>query len=244
MSDLRLFSKALLGIYLLFAVIALSTSALCIHTIDQELSREYQSNSEQIAKVIADASVDVLLNRDLSVLQSLVDQYLSIRSIKYIYIADENGDVIVHTFVPQVPAEIVATDRRTTASTHRSLTGIGSVIEVVSPILQGRAGTVHLGMDAGLIGLKIQSAVGREIYLISVLFIGSILLTLLLIGTAARPLHRLLSYQRQLAGEDDGFGLTPAEVTRLLERRDLAGDLARLAQRSPSPPQTNRADPL
>ena len=62
----KLFQKTLVGIFFLFAVISLSTSALCIYTVDTHLSAEYESNSRGIAKTIADSSVDILLNRDLS----------------------------------------------------------------------------------------------------------------------------------------------------------------------------------
>ena len=81
----KLFQKTLVGIFFLFAVISLSTSALCVYTVDTHLSSEYESNSRGIAKTIADSSVDILLNRDLSSLQSLIDQFIEIQGISYIY---------------------------------------------------------------------------------------------------------------------------------------------------------------
>ena len=63
----KLFQKTLFGTFFLFGVIAVSTSVLCIYTVDTHLSSEYESNSKGIAKTIADASVDIILNRDLSV---------------------------------------------------------------------------------------------------------------------------------------------------------------------------------
>ena len=52
--------------------------------MDTELSAEYTANSQSIAKTIADASVDILLNRNLATLQSLIDQFVEVQGIRYI----------------------------------------------------------------------------------------------------------------------------------------------------------------
>jgi len=150
----KLFQKTRFGIFALFGVISLSTSALCIYTVDTHLSEEYENNSKNIAKTIADSSVDILLNRDLAALQSLIDQFVEIQSIKYIYITDESGEFLAHTFVPGIPEVIRADDPFKTEAIERNLPGMGDFVEVGSPILAGIAGTVHVGMDTGLIALK------------------------------------------------------------------------------------------
>ena len=103
----KLFKKTLFGVFMLFGMIGLSTSVLCVYTVDTHLSEEYVTNSRGIAKTIADASVDILLNRDLSALQSLIDQFLEIQGIRYIYITDESGEYLAHTFVPGIPEQIL-----------------------------------------------------------------------------------------------------------------------------------------
>ena len=72
----KLFQKTLFGVFSLFGLIGLSTSVLNVYTVDTHLSEEYVSNSRDIAKTIADSSVDILLNRDLAALQSLIDQFV------------------------------------------------------------------------------------------------------------------------------------------------------------------------
>ena len=78
---------------------------LCIRTVDSYLSCECEANSKGIAKTITDASVDIILNRDLSGLQSLIDEFVEIQGIGYICITDETGEFLAHTFVPRVPEE-------------------------------------------------------------------------------------------------------------------------------------------
>ncbi len=175
----KLFRRPLFGIFLLFGIIAVSTSWVCIATVDSQLSEEYESNSRGIA----------------------------------------------HTFVPGIPEVILASDPANTESVERQLSGADSYVEVGSPILAGVAGTVHIGMDKAVISLKIQQAVGRQMYLISSIFLVGIIAAILLMNLAAKPVENLLAYAVELArAEQEGEAVKSA----LLERDDEAGQLARL----------------
>ena len=233
----KLFQKTLFGIFLLFGAIGLSTSILCIVTVDTHLSEEYQTNGRNIAQTIADSSVDILLNRDLSALQSLIDQFVLIQAIKYVYITDETGEFIAHTFVPGIPDEIRNGNPLSSDIVERSLPGMGDFVEIGSPILAGVAGTVHVGMDTGLIALKIQRAIGQQVYLISIIFIIGVFAAIWLINLAAKPMGQLLAYSVDLArhaaqtGAATEAGNLPAEDReQLLGRSDEVGQLARLCQ--------------
>ena len=232
----RLFQKTLFGIFTLFGAIGLSTSILCIITVDTHLSEEYQINAQNIAQTIADSSVDILLNRDLSALQSLIDQFVLLPAIKYVYITDETGEFIAHTFVPGVPEEIRAGDPLNTETMERSLPGLGDFVEVGSPILAGVVGTVHVGIDTGLIALKIQRAIGQQVYLISIIFIVGVFAAIWLINLAAKPMGHLLAYSVDVAQQASGNAgaggerLPAAEREQLLDRGDEVGQLARLCQ--------------
>jgi len=218
----KLFRKTFFGVFLLFGAIGLSTSILNVYTVDTHLSEEYVSNSKGIAKTIADASVDILLNRDLAALQSLIDQFLEIQGIRYIYIANESGEFIAHTFVPGIPAQILADDPLSTATVERSLQGMGDFVEVGHPILAGVGGTVHVGMDTGLIALKIQRAIGRQVWLFTVVFVLGVVAAMWLVNLAAKPVAGLLNYAAGLARGDGDAG------AQVLERDDEVGQLARL----------------
>ncbi len=219
----KLFRKTLFGVFSLFGMIGLSTSILCVYTVDTHLSEEYVTNSRGIAKTIADASVDILLNRDLSALQSLIDQFLEIQGIRYIYITDESGEFLAHTFVPGIPEEIEAGGPIGDSAVERHLPGMGDFVEVGSPILAGVAGAVHVGMDTSLIALKIQRAIGRQVYLISVVFVVGVFAAIWFVNLAARPIGDLLAYAVAAARGDADSARAP-----VLNRDDEAGQLARL----------------
>lgn len=224
----KLFQKTMFGIFLLFGVIALSTSALCVYTVDRQLSTEYVANSRTIAQTIANSSLDIILNRDLSTLQSLIDQFKELQGIRYIYIVNEDGDWLAHTFVPGIPKEVLAAERNANGTVERHLPGYGDFVEVSSPILDGIAGSVHVGMDKGLIALKIQTAIGQQIYLISIIFIVSIIGSYLLVNLAANPVLLLNRYAKTLAAPEAPGGVTTQDATALLERGDEVGQMARL----------------
>jgi sensor histidine kinase regulating citrate/malate metabolism len=198
----KLFQKTRFGIFVLFGFIGLSTSLLCVYTVDKHLSAEYENNCRNISKTIANSSMDIMLNRDLSTLQSLIDQFTEIQGIEYIYVRNELGEFLAHTFVPGIPKEIKEGDPSNTETIHRALHGMGDYVEVGSEILAGVGGTVRVGMDRGLIGLKIKAAIGQQIYLISIIFVIGIVATVWFINFAAKPLAELLSYAIHLAKDN------------------------------------------
>ena len=221
----KLFQRTRFGIFAVFGAIVLATSALCVITVATELSAEYEINTRNIAKTVADSSVDILLNRDMATLQSLVDQFIEIQGIRYIYITSETGDYLAHTFVPGIPEEILASDHTSTEPVERDLPGLGIFLEVGSPILAGVAGHVHVGMDRDVVELKIQRAIGQQIYLVAVILVIGVLAAIWLVNLAARPLGELLAYAVDLARDGDPDALSERAI---LSRDDEAGHLARL----------------
>ena len=223
----KLFRKTRFGFFALFGIVVLSISILSISTVSRELRDEYVSNSESIAKNIADSSVDILLNRNLATLQSLIDQFVQIESIRYIYITSDTGEFLAHTFIPGIPEEILASDPSATEAVERSLPGLGDFVEVGSPILSGVAGTVHVGMDLELLGLKIQRAVGQQIYLLCIILVTGVLASIWLVNLSSRPLTELLEYVVTLARDKEKDRSTHGDI---LVRDDEIGDMARMMQ--------------
>ena len=192
-------------------------------TVDTHLSNEYGSNSKGIAKTIADASVDIILNRDLSALQPLIDQLVEMQGISYIYITNETGEFPEHTFVPGIPAEIRNSDPFNLETIERRLPGLGDFVEVSGPILASVAGAVHVVMDMGLITLKIQGAISQQMYLVSSIFIAGALATIWFVGLVGRKIERLTAYAVRIARDRDEAVVGHDE---LLARDDEIGQLA------------------
>ncbi|MYD42406.1 MAG: hypothetical protein F4W90_00780 [Gammaproteobacteria bacterium] len=225
----RLFQRTMFGIFLMFLFIGVSTSVVSIYSVDLHLTAEYEENSRDIAKTIADASVDIILNRDLSSLQSLIDQFVEIQGISYIYIVSDTDEYLAHTFVPGIPESILESDRRVGETVTRNLAGMGDFVEVSSYILAGHVGSVHIGMDVSHVTLAIQKAIGNQIYLIAIIFFVGIFASIWFVSFAAKPVNSLLDYAVALAKRDDK-GDSDLSRERILERNDEVGHLARLYQ--------------
>ena len=83
-------------------------------------------------------------------------------------------------------------------------------------------------MDLDLVALKIQRAIGQQVYLISILLVLGILASIWLVNLVARPLAELLAYAVETARrppEQRAHGIVNEE---LLARDDEVGQLARL----------------
>jgi hypothetical protein len=104
----RFYQKTLFGVFAMIGLIVALTSALYVYTVDRQLTGDFLKNSRAIARSIADSNVDLIVHRNYSALQSIIDQFVEISSISYVFVVDEKGVIIAHTFVPGVPGEILA----------------------------------------------------------------------------------------------------------------------------------------
>jgi sensor histidine kinase regulating citrate/malate metabolism len=225
----RFYQKTLFGVFAIIGLIVTLTSALYVNTVDRQLTGDFLNNSRAIARSIADSNVDLIVHRNYSALQSVIDQFVEISGISYVFVVDEKGAIIAHTFVPGVPDEIVGDYKDAKDVYDRTLTGLGNFSEVTAGILAGEAGFVHVGMDKGYFALQVQSAIGKEVYLLSIILIVSVLASYGLMYLVSRPLDHLRSYTwHSLSSEQHASPPDPSQVKRLLERTDEVGELGRI----------------
>ena len=225
----RFYQKTLFGMFALMGLIVASTSALFVYTVDRQLTDDFLKNSRAIARSIANSNIDLIVNRNYSALQSIIDQFVEISGISYVFVVDEQGAIIAHTFVPGVPDEIVADYKDGKDVDDRAIAGLGHFSEVTAGILAGKAGRVHVGVDKGYIALQVQTAIGKEVYLLSIIFVISVLVSYGLMYLVSRPLDHLGSYTlHSLSSEKGASPPHPSHVKRLLERTDEVGELGRM----------------
>lgn len=200
----RLFKKTLIFMLVLFAVISALACTLAGWILHDRLTEEYVSKGRAIARSIVNSSVETLLNRDAATIQSMIDEYLEIQGIAYVFVEDGHGKIISHTFVPAVPKEVedIPTDRRGLHVTRIRIPGIGETLDISKPILAGVAGYVHVGMDMELIRQTSWDAVLKLQALLLVIFVGSVILLSVVVNAISRPLSTLTEYARKLAAHD------------------------------------------
>jgi phosphoserine phosphatase RsbU/P len=232
----RLLRKTLLLMIVLFGVIAIGTSIVSGWNLYKQLTLEYRSKGAAIAKSIADASVEIIVNRDPSTVQAIVDQFDGIDGVAYVFVVDRSGGIFAHTFVPGVPPEVLAIQRRATAAaTDDGLVSVdlyvprlGDVIDISAPILTGVGGYAHVGMDRTVIRAKIWSALFQQQGLMLLIFLVSVVIAYLLVNRISQPLNLLADHARSLAASDfSDAPNVPASIEALSRTsKDEIGNLA------------------
>ena len=237
MKTSRLLRKVLIGEVVLFAAIGLATSAITAYMLASRLTAEFASKGTAIATSIANASDELILTRDASTIQSLVDQFRQIRGVGYVFVVDGDGTIVSHTFVPEVPVELRSmramawnepgADR--VRQQDISVAGRGDYIDVVAPVLAGVGGAVHVGMDRGIIRADIRSTIISELLVVGAIFVGAVVVAALVVGRIARPLSALTDHAHVVAKQnlDAGFEPNEAALGPLAQGRDEIGELAR-----------------
>ncbi len=143
------------------------TWTVSVWAIRESMTDEFTSKGTAIATSLANSGVDLILNRDASTVQDLVDKFAAISGVAYVMVYDADRTLIAHTFHPLVPAgiveknlvpggvakqvrEIVYPDPVTGAETE--------IVDIGVPMLGGQLGTVRVGMNkAGIMASATRS---------------------------------------------------------------------------------------
>ncbi|HKI80204.1 MAG TPA: EAL domain-containing protein [Pseudodesulfovibrio sp.] len=223
----KLFIKPLMLMVVIFGMIAVVTSVTFSNRLRHEMIREYESKALALARSVAESDISTILSKDAGALQGRIDQYLGINAVSYVLVADENGSVLAHTFVPVIPDQILRmvaeTPRVETRDEHilRDVVLNGKrYLHVSSPILSGLAGDVHIGMDYAVIDQNIHDAVVEQQVVMLILFVASLLLVYLFVVNISKPLRQLTEYAGRVAVKD--FGKVPE-----IDSNDEVGQLAK-----------------
>ena len=232
----KLFSKTLLTVAVLFAVISLGMSLVSGWNIYRGMSQEFRDMGHAVAGIVADASVGPILDDNPVLLQTMIDQYLGIEGVSHIVVADRNGTVIAHTFVPAVAPAVRDLLANTASAGHDLSSGpagiravdLDGTIEVLAPVLGGTAGHVLIGMDRAIIRDQVLSVIAQQQGLMLLLFIVAIGVCWFLIRRISRPLADLSAHARKLAAVEIGaIGKLSAEIEHVAtDSHDEIGELA------------------
>ncbi|WP_320172671.1 ATP-binding protein [Maridesulfovibrio sp.] len=200
----KIFQKTLLLNFILFGVISTSMSFVSALTLHNHMVDEYVSKGKAIASSIASSSVEILLNRDASTIQSMIDQFKDSDGAAYVYVQDSNGDIVSHTFVPEVPEILSKTSIHPNTISIRELkvAGRGEVIDITKPILAGMAGYVHVGMDKSIINKYVWAAIAKLQVVMFFIFWGSVFILYMMVKRISEPLNQLTEYAKKLSAHD------------------------------------------
>ncbi len=199
----KLFQRTLVGIIVLFAIIFVTISIFLGWHLYNSLIEEYKSKGTAIASSIASSSVETILNLDSANVQALIDQYLDIEGVSYVFVLDSSGEIISHTFIPTIPYDILALAKEhKTGIKNVSIEGIGEFLDIAAPITEGAIGFVHVGMSKNTIIEKMWTVIGKQLGLLFSIFLLSVVLAYFMVNRISQPLNDLTEYAKKLLNHD------------------------------------------
>jgi methyl-accepting chemotaxis protein len=214
---LRLDAKLLLFLgVLLLALTVVSAVAMTLASRRQSRG-ELQSKGEAIARSLANSGVELLLNRDASTVQSIVDQFADIAGVAYVLVYSPQKQVIAHTFAPFVPAGLIdqndvpgdkVSQSKAIEIADPATARKRSILDVGVPVLAGRLGTVRVGMDLDLVNAAARRSALWLVLLLAGLALAAFVVSSVLAGRLVRPIEGLVRIARRV-GEGDLTQLAP-----------------------------------
>jgi twitching motility protein PilJ len=221
---------AKLIVFLIAALVPLAaiTWAVAVGAIRASMREEFTSKGTAIANSLASSGVDLVLNRDASTVQALVDQFAAITGVAYVVVYDPQNTLIAHTFSPLVPPGLVeknvvpgeAPSQVREIQYPDPATGASrDIIDVGVPMLGGQLGTVRVGMDKAVIA----AAATRSGNYLLLVFAGATVLALLAGSLFARQITRPVA---QLVAVAKRVGQGDLSQLVRVSSRDEIGELA------------------
>ena len=209
--------------------LAAITWYVSVRTLRQEMTEEFTSKGTAIANSLASSGVDLILTRDASTVQALIDQFVAISGVHYVMVYDPQKQLIAHTFHPVVPPDLIdknlvpgdaAKQVRDIVYQHPVTGAPQEIIDVGVPMLGGQLGTVRVGMNKTII----HATATRAGWYLFAVFGGVALVAMVAGAVFARRLTRPI---RAIVRVAEHVGRGDLTQTVGVQTRDEIGQLAR-----------------
>jgi two-component system, sensor histidine kinase and response regulator len=116
--------------------------------LSERMTANFVAHGNVVASALAKSVEPVLVNRDMTSAQSVLDATLNIPDVAWAYVAAPDGKVLAHTFVPQFPE---ALKQQSQTIENESLVRTPAEAEPVmvfkKPALTGIVGNVYVGFS-------------------------------------------------------------------------------------------------
>ena len=231
----KLLKKALLIFLSIFIFMSILICSINSWVLYQQSLSEYEKEGSMLAKSIADTSVDLILNRDAASIQAKINELVESSNIAYIIVHNDQNEIIAHTFVPEIPAQLQHLQPSEQAHTQPVIHSLSlptyehKIIDITVPILFGEVGFVNVGMDTTPIISTIFNTI-KWIFLITfLLFLISTFIIYLFMINISKPLHILHDYALNLAEHNFLSPLPLQKKIKILAQKEKESEIGSLA---------------
>lgn len=197
----------ILGIALALVLLLGAMAILVVRvSLRNVVTQELELSAVSISENLADSSTDaILVNNQFLLYQLISETKGNYADIRYIFVVDSKGSVLVHTFGNGFPTDLITANAVPAGeeSQIRVLeTTEGLIWDVAAPIYKGRVGTIRMGFSDALF-LRTVNVVTTQL-LLATLFVSTIgiLLAIFLTRILTRPIQQL-AWAAHAVGQGD-----------------------------------------
>ena len=174
-----LFWKFSIAIIIIVALFGSINTLLITRNVKGSLEKELAKRAEFIGNSLAKYAVRLLLYEDYVTLQeALVEAREIDQTIAYIFIVDQNNELIVHTFGQNFPLELLAANPLASGM-KKSIRLISpknsehtDLIDIAVPLLDGKLGQIRIGVHEDEIRNYVEKTTNNFLVMIT-LFLAS-----------------------------------------------------------------------
>jgi len=117
----------------------------------EALTAELESKGKAIVKTLSMQTQQALLRNDSTTVQGLLDEIDRVEDVQYVFVVDDKGETVAHTFVPIFPAEIRTSNVVPNGSAHIQAKRLNyrnsGILDLAAPLMLGVMGEAHVGMN-------------------------------------------------------------------------------------------------
>ena len=188
-----------------------------------ELAASLETRGIALSRDVAARSADLILTENTFALYRLVrDTQENNPDVRYVFVVDPENQVLVHSFARRVPSDLLSIGRVPKQDAYRVqvlATDEGLITDVATPVLAGRAGTVHVGLSQRGLAASVSRATRVLAAVTLAVLVGGFGVALIFTRVLTRPVVELVGVARAV-----GHGDLSARASRHSD--DEIGELA------------------
>lgn len=197
----------IMGIVLaLVLILGLGVTFQVRMTMEHLLRAELENRGVSITRELATRSTDPILTNDLFALYELIqDTVEQNEDVRYAFILDSGGNLLVHSFGPGFPSDLLWVNSVASKERYRLRTldtEEGLIHDIAVPIFEGRAGTARVGLSESRMRQTVALVIRQLLVTTLLISLIGISAGYFLTKVLTRPLLALVKATRSVAKGD------------------------------------------
>ncbi len=175
------------------------------HRMASSLYRNLANAASTATRLLGEGLARPLALGDMAtVRQVIVRAAESIPNVAYILVEDSGGEIVAHSFSGPIPAGLESHEYRGEGIVRLQQLEVGgeSVMDASAPVLEGKAGHLHVGLSDRPVKMALASVERTIIVTLLVCMVLGQLLALALAFVLTRPIHQLVAVSNRLGTGD------------------------------------------